>query len=528
MLKTLLLSRLAAMFSGNTSKNGKKKGPGRIVLMVILMMYVMGVLFALMFGLFTQMMPALAAQNAQWTAFAFAAIGGSVMSLLFDIPMAQAQLYGARDNEMLLAMPIPSWMILFSRMLALYGMSLLYAMCFYLPALIVCAMYMTLSAPDILCFLLAALVMQLLPLALSCIVARFFAYLKARFPRSQIISALFMGLLMCVYFYFCGNMNEVLTALADNAAVAAVNIRTYAYPFYAFGRASLGDWTSLLTLAGVCILIFAPVYFYLSRTFTRVVTVSSPIKGEKAGDMRAHSPFMALTLREMRHFTASSMYMMNAGLGLMLELFAGVFFLLRSQTLLAQFNGLFSSEGLCALIAMALCLISAMDVISAPSISLERESIWVVQSLPVKPSSVLFAKAACHFFICAPVSIVTSILFAIPLAGIGAAGWAIIIVLPLLMNAFCALLGVCMNLLFPRLDFINDVAVVKRSGSVICTMFMGWAVVGLPVLAHLMFLSGIFSAYTALALYGVLLALACIPMALHLNGRGARKFAHLS
>ena len=530
MLKSLLRVRFAELFRGGTrgrSGSRKKSGAGKIVLFAFLMLYVAASVFLMMFGTFFSMMPTLAAANAQWLVFAVAAIASCGLSLLLDTPMAQAQLYEAHDNEMLLSLPIPPRTILFSRMLSMYLFSLLYAAMFYIPAFAVCAMYMPVTFPSVVGFVLSMLFGQLVPLALSCLLGRFFAFLKRRFQKAQILTAVLLGLLMCVYLYFCGNLSSVMQTLAQNAVPIAASIRQNLPPFYYFGLASLGDPLALGITLFLCSGIFAVIYAYLSRTFLRTA-IPTGSRGRTSAD-RAEAPRSvtgALILREVRHFTSSSMVMMNAGLGLLMQLAAGVFLILRGKAFLAKFDGLVDGDMLCALGTVALCLILCTDVISGASVSMERNHIWIVQSLPVSSSKVLFAKALSHFFICAPFSLVSSVLFAIALSA-NAVQTAFLILLPLLMTAFCALFGVRMNLLFPRLDFVSDVAVVKRSGSVICTMFGTWALVGLCVTAYLFFGARVMSVNAALCCFALVLILGCAVCAAYLNGRGAKKFSRL-
>ena len=532
MLKSLLRVRFAELFRGGTrGRSGSTKktgGAGKIVLFAILMLYVAASVFLMMFGTFFTMMPTLAAANAQWLVFAVAAIASCALSLLLDTPMAQAQLYEAHDNEMLLSLPIPPRTILFSRMLSMYLFSLIYAAMFYIPAFVVCALYMPVTVLRVVGFVLAMLFGQLVPLALSCLLGRFFAYLKRKFQKAQIITAVVLGLLMCVYFYFCGNLSNIMQTLTQNAAPIAASIRQNLPPFYFFGLASLGDPLALLGTLLVCSAVFAAVYAYLSRTFLRTA-IPTGNRGKKQAD-RAEAPrpvMGALVLREARHFTSSSMVMMNAGLGLLMQLAAGVFLILRGKAFLAEFSEFVGGDMLCALGVVCLCLLCCTDVISGTSVSMERNNIWILQSLPVSASKVLFAKALSHFFICAPFAVVSSVLFAIALSA-NAVQTAFLIVLPLLMTAFCALFGVRMNLLFPRLDFVSDVAVVKRSGSVICTMLGTWALVGICVMAYLFFGARIVSVNAALCCFALVLIFGCAACAAYLNGRGAKKFSRLS
>ena len=57
-------------------------------------------------------------------------------------------------------------------------------------------------------------------------------------------------------------------------------------------------------------------------------------------------------------------------------------------------NGMFGSQDgtVLLLVTIMLCGIISMDIMTAPSISLEGKSLWIVQSLPVTSWQVLRAK----------------------------------------------------------------------------------------------------------------------------------------
>lgn len=529
MLKALIFSRFAAMFAGNTRKRRKSSGAGRIILLVFLLLYVFAALFAMMFGLFISMLPALAAQNAQWVIYAIAAIAAAALSLIFDIPMVQSQLYEARDNEFLLSMPIAPWKILFSRMIALYGISLLYSLAFYIPAFVAVLLYVTPSAAGIALFVLAALLSPLLPLAISCLIGRFFAFLKKRFARAKILMTLILGVAMCAYFYLCANLSNYTTALIENAAAVTQWFETYMWPYAVFGRACLGSIIDFALFALLCIAVFGAVYAYLSKSFLRLATArdAKRVRSSKDAQIRMRSVMGTLLVRELQHFSASSVYMLNAGLGLLMQIAAGVFLLLRGSTLTASLLGAgLSTQALCGMLALGSCLLCTMTLISAPSVSLESNRIWIVQSMPVDASKVLMSKVLCHFVLGGPAALISGILFVIAVGAYDICGM-LLIASGVLMTAFCAFLGVCMNLVFPRLDFISDVAAVKQSGSTICTMFLGWAIVGLCAAVYMIWLHRFLSVTGALALLCLALAIACAIMYAHLKGRGARKFETL-
>lgn len=103
---------------------------------------------------------------------------------------------------------------------------------------------------------------------------------------------------------------------------------------------------------------------------------------------------------------------------------------------------------------------------------------------------------------------------------------AMLLVTPVVFSWLCAALGLILNLLMPRLDWVNEAQAVKRSGSAILAIFADWGIVlaaGLLYFLTRKFLSA--GAYVLLAT--VLMAAVSYLMIRWLRGRGAAIFAHL-
>ena len=92
--------------------------------------------------------------------------------------------------------------------------------------------------------------------------------------------------------------------------------------------------------------------------------------------------------------------------------------------------------------------------------------------------------------------------------------------------AVCAALGLILNLMMPRLDWINEAQAVKRSGSAVLAVFVDWGIVLLAGL--LFFLTRKFlSVGFYLLLLTVVFAAVTWIMRCWLRRRGAAIFAHL-
>ena len=174
-----------------------------------------------------------------------------------------------------------------------------------------------------------------------------------------------------------------------------------------------------------------------------------------------------------------------------------------------------------ALMVMALCFLCGTDVISAPSISLEGKTLWLLKSLPVTPRVILMSKVKTHVAVALPVTLIASVCCILALT-MTPLRCALVIVIPALMTLFGALLGVVVNLRFPKFDYINETAVIKNSMAVMITMFASWGVLAAPVALYVVLLDNVIGMVPYMCLCAVALAAACAAMYVYL-GRGGAK-----
>jgi ABC-2 type transport system permease protein len=235
----------------------------------------------------------------------------------------------------------------------------------------------------------------------------------------------------------------------------------------------------------------------------------------------------ALLRKELKRFTSSANYMMNCGLGLVFMVVAAVFLLIKGDLIL-QYIPLLSSidEGIVPMGMTAMvCMMTSMNDITAPSISLEGKNLWILQVLPVDPWKVLKAKIQLQLMLSAipMLFLIVSMLIVVrPEAGF-------VIVMPItvvLFAVFMALLGLVLNLKAPNLTWTNEIVPIKQSMSVMLTMFGGMGLVlGFGVGYYL--LMDVVDALIYMIGVDVLLASATIGFVRWLKYKGSKIFASL-
>jgi ABC-2 type transport system permease protein len=294
------------------------------------------------------------------------------------------------------------------------------------------------------------------------------------------------------------------------------------------GLAATGNWLSLLAFSSIFITVFALMYVLLSATFFSIITQKRTGKKAKyvKSEGKTRSAFTAILWKEGKRFVKTPMILFNAGLGSMLAIVFAIYALV-SPELCAQIANAPIDKGVVAsIVTVIVAFIATTNVITASSVSLEGESLWVLRSMPVSTLTIFKAKVALHV-------VVTAVPLCISMALVGIifhlGVWATIMAILLLVavTLLTALSGLAINLKLPNLKWTSEIVAVKQSVSVLVAMFVGWAIAGLVLGGN--FLFGKYwhpLAYLAFAI-GVLTA-ACAVLWLWLKKQGVKIFENLN
>lgn len=470
-MKTLMKIQMKNLLFRLRQNNGKRMSGALVVGLLIFVLLCMEAIFVMLWGEMT----AFCEMGLTWLYFAMAGIMALALAVFGSVFMTQTQLYDAKDNELLLSMPIRPMQILMSRMAVLLVMTGVFSLAVLLPAYVMYAVRFGVTAGMVAAWIVTAISLILLAQAVCCALGWVLHWFLSRIRNKAVVSLTYTILFLAVYFYVYTNANNLLTQLVQNGEQIAGAVRGAAWPLYALGMGSGGSLLHLLFTAVLCAGIFALVCWALATSFARTVLDSHHADGarKKLGrnDTRVKPPVHAVCHKEMRKFLTSSVYLTNFGVGLILILalpVAALIFRGRLMEVLASLEAFRPFVPGALVLATAFCISSAC--ISAPSVSLEGKSLWVIRSLPISGRTVLRGKLRFHCLALIPLSAVCmlalelilncGVVDALIAAGIAAVfGW------------FVGIAGLVFNLLMPRFDWINEAGPCKQSAAVFLTMF---------------------------------------------------------
>ena len=516
LLKVSVRSMLLVSVGIGRSKKKAATGVGALVLIALLALYMSGLYSAILMGV-------LAPVHMEALVFIFMGMGALVGGLLFTALAVKGVVFGGRDNDLLLSMPVSSTALMASRVAAIYLENLLFAFFVLVPAGAVCA-YMTQSGVGrSLLFwvrlVVAVLALPLLDTALSVLLGALAAFLSVRVSKGALGQNLVMALFMVGLFYFSFHLNGMIEGLAANAAGVKESLN-WAAPLLWMADGILGDWGLLLAFAACCAVPFALVVFALGKVYRQAVTAfaaRSARNDYKLSAQSASGQKKALLAKEAKRFFGTPMYLWNAGLGLVMLVAAGVAALVMRDELLKIIA---VAEGALPVLPMAAAVMGfclSTCAIAAPSVSLEGKYLWILREAPVDEGTLLWIKVGFQLLLSLPCTVIGGSCISIAVGLPVWQGAALVLVMVLFAvghGAFGMLMGLC----FPKLDAVNETVVVKQSLAVLLGMFVPMGALALCGLLY--WLGGMLAQWASLALPAALLAALTAACVLILDKRG--------
>ena len=479
MLKALLRVRMTALgkwFTGATAKKGKQT-KGSMIGFAFLMVYAFGAAGFGIWHLFDVLAAPFHAVGLDWLVYAMTVMMDFGLMFIGSVFFAKSQLFEARDNELLLSLPVKPGDILISRLVMLLVINLVFSLPVVIPVIIVRCSLGAVGGYEVLAF----------ALAVSALFGWLFSIITAHIGTGKGV----IGMLLCValilgYSWLMIKLNTGLLSDAQSQAQAIADSVGSSSPLYAVGAAiALGRGDLLAVVCAVLVAVSAAAYLLLERNFIRTATMKRGGVRNKYVEKReaAKAPDVALLGREFARFFSSSAYMVNAGLGAIMMIIAAVALVIKRADITELFSMPGISAQLCPLLLAAICLLGSMNFVSAPSVNLEGRSLWIAQSLPVTVQQVLCAKLRLHLYICLIPALIAS-LAAVFVARPDAADAAALIIIPLLFGVFTGILGLVENLRHPSLDWSNEAQAVKTGVGLLFTMLISWAALIPPIVLY--------------------------------------------
>ncbi len=505
-----------------------KKATGMIILFAFLYLILMGSFFALssLFGLMV-----LDGKN-DWIYFMILTIMAFLVGLIGCVMSTTAILFRAKDNEILLSMPIPPSKILLARMISVYIIGLIYELMVIFPAVLYYWIFNKVSVLSVIFCVLGIFVLGFLVLAISCLLGWLVALVMSKLKNKNFITVIVSVVFLAAVFYLRFRMDALIESLAKNAMSIGESMKGWGYPIYCLGLGMSGDVLGFLVFTAMTAVIFGLVYYFMSKSFLKIVATKNEGTSKKYSTslIKTAKQSAALRRKELKRFTSSPTYMLNCGFGILFYVAGAVIVLVKmgdARTIIGMLQEEIPmiADVIPVLAAFAICLLACFCDIAAPSISLEGPNIWILQSMPVDPLEIFKAKIANHCILTLPSALFCTIVLCIAIRAN---------VLNFILIILCVVLYILMNAVFqlfldlkkPMLDWTTEVQPIKQNTALLIDIFASMILA--VALGGLFFLVGdLFGSSIYLAICIVIFAVLTWLMLRWMKEKGRTVFANL-
>lgn len=450
-------------------KKEKRRAVGVLSIAVILIILMFGYSTGLAIGYrvlgLTEMLPAMMLMIV------------ALVTIVLTFSGSTGMLFGMKDYDMVMSLPVSSAAIILSRLLWTYVLNLLVGCIALLPSIIVFGVTMHSSPGVWLMMVVSIFFAPMLPMTLALALGALITAIASRFKyKNLVVIILSIGVTLAAIagsFSLKGGAQQMV----EIGKMLSDTINGFYPPARLFSNALIREsWTDFilfLLLSVIPVILFVLLLAVFYKKINSAILNHHTKGNYKMGALSVRTPFAAAYRRELGRYTSCNIYIMNTSISaiLMVAMGIGILFIKPDQIdKMLEMPGVFNNLQKYAPFVMI--LISSLCSTTASSISLEGKNRWINSSLPVKNSVIYNSKIAVNLTVLLPAVLVSGILFTIALKP-GLLNCILIFAAPAVYALFISVLGLYMNLKYPKYDWNNEIEVVKQSMSVGITMGAG-------------------------------------------------------
>lgn len=393
------------------------------------------------------------------------------------------------DAQLLLALPLSKNAVVLSKTISYYLYDLFPMFVLVVPSLVTHVVLLDASIAVLFRGLVFVVALPFLFVAITCFLTAMLSYFSGKFRSTdKVVTVLTMLVIL-------GYMGMVMgsSSMSTDTGAMPTNIIVESAPFKIISSFIFeGNWLSLLYILIIC---FVP--FLLSiKVYAKGFGKSKTYFKSKDRTLSFSSVNIKKTLfiKERKRYLNSMIYVMNTAIGLlimtafiiMVVLEVGPFALLFNEPLILEYRAI--------IFTVMICFFSCMTCTTCSSISIEGKQIWIIKSLPINYRQLFMAKIKVNLMVTLPFILLNSVIIII------SSGYYTnpincfyLIALPVTCTFLNSLSGLLINLINPKMDWDNEVAVIKQSMAVILSMLVGMAIVAIPVAIYLLLAMSVMS-----------------------------------
>jgi len=461
-------------------------------------------------------------------------ISSSILSTtLFAITMSTFKipgyLFSFKDYDMLMSMPLKPSAILASKMIFIYLSNLMVSVIVGIPPLIIYGMKTSGGLLYYSFVAITTLFIPLIPIAIGAFFAYYLGRISTKFRSTNAILLIGSFLLFFVIMVASTMVGRLNSQYVQNS-IPTVNILNDILFWTKLYIGSLKDNNILYLIAFVFVslITFGVFIAVFSRGFKSINSkLSEKYKASnyKMTKLKVSTALKALYIKELKFYFSSYIYVVNTAFGvIMMTIFSLGIAVFGKDAVSKAMEIPMADAYISPIVTLIFIFCISFTFVTAPSISLEGKNLWIIKSLPIKIENILWSKILVNMTLTIPALIINTVIVALAFKMNATTSIAMFSV-SLLYCLLSPIIGILINLYFPKLEWTTQVAVVKQSASVLLASLAGFLAIGIPIVLFVIVKPT--STNLFLGISSIILLIFNLVLVKILNTTGVRKFKEL-
>ena len=478
-------------FNLNKIKTLENKENVKILAIIFSSIALIGYFIYVMFKLCFEISEILIQYNQMDLLLVIGFVGALLFSLFTTLYKSSSYLFEAKDFESLISLPIKESAILLSKIVMLLLSNYLFTSPFIFIPSIVYAIKMNVSIAYFINLVVMFLCIPLIPIIISSIIAFLLGGISSKLRYKNAILIIGSIALLVIYMIVMSQIEEIgKNILANSSSILEGIKKLYFLAYYYIEGLKNNNLIDVLIFVGISLVLFIGFITIFANRYKSInskMNESYKSKKYELKELKISSKIQSLLEKEFKRYFSSYIYFLNTSMGMILLIIFSlgiVIFGADKISALLELNLDFAFIKVQMLGIILFCVVISCTTYC--SISLEGKNLWILKSLPIDEVDIFKSKIILNLFLNMPISIICFILIGLKLKFEA----TFIIIGSLLiasMSILVAVLGLFLNLLYPNLNWKNEVAVVKRSFSIIAVMVFAIIYIGIYAFVYFKF-----------------------------------------
>lgn len=410
-----------------------------------------------------------------------AVLVSALTGFMFTLLKTNGYLFAFREYDLIMSMPVSVKEIIASKFLYMYLTNLPLYLCVSLPMLVPYAIYSATGIISVLLWLIFSLLLPLIPMTLASLLGALITWLSSGFKHRNIIASILIIILtiflVSFQFFTETGQEDDIEVLINGISGIFASVSQYYPPAQWFSRAiTEASPLDAFLFPASSIVIFA-IFVVITALFFKKVNsrlMTHSVKHNyKMKEQKTKSPEWTIAFKELKRLLNSTVYLTNIILGEIFTLILGIAAIFVdgdtiTGTLLK--GAPISKEALLPAIPMMVYLLVGMVPSTVCSPSLEGKNAWILKSMPISQKIINRGKILFNLCLTIPFALFATVTLCISFnAGLTYALLSCLCITVLCF--FSTVFGMRCGIRYLRLDWENEVEVIKQGKAVVAYLF---------------------------------------------------------